>query len=74
MNFSRQLAGLWKQMIHNLNDPDWASRHVAEAPVVSSFQEMENPLETVHSSLETAMRQMGLLSRPPDSLLPPRKP
>ncbi len=57
---------LIQQFLHNLDEADWVSRHVADSgpdlPQTSPFY----GADTSTSSLSLALRQMGLVRQPPE--------
>src|SRR6185369_4025936 len=67
MVLSSRITDLWNQMIYNLNMPDWASRHLGDPPSSLSLPPVDPLQEMADSSLEIALRQMGLLIRQSDS-------
>ena len=60
---------LIKQFLHNLDEADWVSRHVADrGPDLPDPSRLYGADRSV-SSLSLALRQMGLVRQTPESAL-----
>ena len=64
MHLTARAMHLWKQMIQNLNNPDWASRHLTDDVASAALVSGDGVSDGAGSSLEMALSQMGLRVRP----------
>ena len=66
MKFVNQAHFLLKQFLHNLDEADWASRHIADLGPDLPAASRTNA-DGSASSLAIALQQMGLVSQSSDS-------
>ena len=66
MALYQQAHILLKQFLHNLNEEDWASRHVADREPDNLGPSAETISDIPVSSLSLALRQMGLVRQSPE--------